>query len=436
MHRGRPTAGQADAIALQGARSADRPRCADGSDDQAGDALASARPDDGVPGQDLTAGRTQGRGLRCTLALLAQIDDRHIEARCPEIGGSRIGGSARCGDHRTPSRRHAVAIGEHAQALGQHDAGTIVVGEDERALVRARRQHDLGGAHLPQTLARQVGVRLRKMVRHPLHQADVVVIVVAEGRRARQQGDVVARAQSGKRVREPRPGRCAVDGGGRLVQQGAAHLGLLVGKDDPLAALRRRQRRSKTGRAGADHQHVAVRVRVLIAVGIGRGGGPAEACRGANPGLVELVPEGPRPHEGLVVEAGDEKRRQHVVDRPHIEAERRPMVLRADGQAVDRLDARCPIVRIDAIPAAVDREQRVWLLGAVAEDAARPVILERTADEVDAIGQQRRRHRVAGVGLDDPAVEPHGDRLRAIDAAVHSKAEGPPPPCGESLPRT
>ena len=230
------------------------------------------RSDDGVPGQDLAAGRTQGRGLRRAVALLAQIDDRHVEARCPEIRRSRVGGSARCGDHRTPSRRHAVAIDEHAQALGQHDAGTIVVGEDERALVRARRQHDLGGAHLPQTLARQVGVRLRQMVGHPLHQADVVVIVVAEGRRARQQGDVVARAESGKRVGEPRPGRFAVDAGGRLVQQSAAHLGLLVGKNDPLAAFRRRQRRSETGRAGADDQHIAVRVRVLIAVGIGRGG--------------------------------------------------------------------------------------------------------------------------------------------------------------------
>ena len=282
MHRRRPAAGQADAIAGQRARRADRPRCADGSDDQAGDALASARSDDGVPGQDLTAGRAQGRGLRRAIGLRAQVDDARPPARRPcRSARSRIGGSARRGDHGAPTRRHAIAVGEHAQALGQHDARTVVVGEDERALVRARRQHDLGRPHLPQALARQVRVRLRQVIGQPLHQADVVVIVVAEGRRARQQGDIRARAETGKRVGEPRPGRRAVDGGGRVVQQRAAHLRLLVGEDDALAAFRRRQRRGKTGRAGADHQHVAVRVAVLVAVGIGRGRRPAQSCRGA-----------------------------------------------------------------------------------------------------------------------------------------------------------
>ena len=297
--------------------------------------------------------------------------------------------------------------------------------------MRARRQHDLGRPHLPQTLARQVRVRLRKMVGHPLHQADVVVIVVAEGRRARQQGDVLARAQRGKSVREPRPGRCAVDDGGRLVQQSPAHFGLLVRKDNPLAALRRCQCRGETGGAGPDHQHIAVRVGVLIAVGIGRNGCSSEARCGANPRLVELVPEGPRPHEGLVVEAGDEDRRQHVVDRPDIEAERRPVVLRADGQAIYRIEARSAIVRIDAISAPIDREQRIRLFGAVAEDAARTMILEGTADEVDAVGKQRRGDRIASVRLDDPAVEPHGHWLGTIDTAARSEAEGSPPPCGE-----
>ena len=66
-----------------------------------------------------------------------------------------------------------------------------------------------------------------------------------------------------------------------------------------------------------------------------------------------------------------------------------------------------PIVRIDATAAAVDREQRIGLLGAVAEDAARPMILERAADEVDAVGEQRRGDRVAGVRLDGLAVEAH-----------------------------
>jgi hypothetical protein len=79
------------------------------------------------------------------------------------------------------------------------------------------------------------------VVGDPLYQAHVVVVVIAEGGRARQQGDVAARREPSQRILEPVPCRLAVDGGGQLVQQRAAHLSLLVGKNDALAALRRRE---------------------------------------------------------------------------------------------------------------------------------------------------------------------------------------------------
>ncbi len=112
-----------------------------------------------------------------------------------------------------------------------------------------------------------------------------------------------------------------------LAQQRAAELRLLVAEDDARAGLGRGERRGEARRAGADDEHVAMGVALRVAVGIGRGRRPAEARRGADARLVDLVPERARPHEGLVVEAGDEERREEVVDRADVEVERRPAVL-------------------------------------------------------------------------------------------------------------
>ena len=50
----------------------------------------------------------------------------------------------------------AILIAIAPRGVGEHHARAIVVREDQRTLDRAGRQHHLAGAHLPQTLARQV----------------------------------------------------------------------------------------------------------------------------------------------------------------------------------------------------------------------------------------------------------------------------------------
>ena len=54
------------------------------------------------------------------------------------------------------------------------------------------------------------------------------------------------------------------------------------------------------------------------------------------------------------------------------------------------------------------------------------MILERTAHEMDAVGDQRRGQRVAGKALIDAAIEAELDRRAAIDAAAlgHAKRIG------------
>ena len=75
---------------------------------------------------------------------------------------------------------------------------------------------------------------------------------------------------------------------------------------------------------------------------------------------------------------------------------------------------RAPVAHLD---------QRVRLFRTGAEDAARPVIFERAADQPHAIGQQRRGQRVARVPGIAAAVEGEIEAARPIDDAADGKAE-------------
>ena len=155
------------------------------------------------------------------------------------------------------------------------------------------------------------------MIRHPLHQADHVVVVVAEGDGARQQGHVRHRAQLGERVGDPLGRRLAVDRRLAIGEQRAADLLLLVHQDHARASAAGGERGGQASGAGADDQHVAVGVELVVAVGIGLGRALAEAGHAADEVLV-LHPEALRPHEGLVVEARHEDAVEQAVHRAEI----------------------------------------------------------------------------------------------------------------------
>src|SRR3546814_2685636 len=123
------------------------------------------------------------------------------------------------------------------------------------------------------------------------------------------------------------------------------------------------------------------------------------------------------------------------MDRADIVPERRPVILAGRLQPVEDLDHGRARVRLEAAIAAIRPDEGVRLLRTGSKDAARAVILERAADEMDAIGQQRRGERVAliaGIGL-DVKVKAHGP------AGVHPALAGDalgrhfcPPPASTS----
>ncbi len=137
--------------------------------------------------------------------------------------------------------------------------------------------------------------------------------------------------------------------------------------------------------------------------------------------FVEFLPRGFRPHKGLVVKSRAEKRREQAVDRQHIEIERRPAILAQRVEAVVKLGRRR--AGIGLAPRAIAQfDQRIRLLGPVADNAARTMIFERAPDQLDVIGQQGRGERVARKAAETLAVEGEALRSRAVDRPAGCEA--------------
>lgn len=285
---------------------------------------------------------------------------------------------------------NAVLIEIHARGRGQHDARTIVVREYHVALDRAVGEDDALGAQLPQTLARQVAARVCDMVGDAFGKADEVVVVVAESGGAGENLHIVHRLQAGNRFLRPLIAVETVDLDATVEAQRTAGFGLLVTENDLGTGMSRSKGSRKTGNAGTHHQHVAMRVAAGIVIRIRFLRGDAETGGTADDRLVDMLPCRLRPHEGLVVEAGREEGRHQVVDAADIEGQRREAVLRFDDHAVEDFLHRGTHVRLLAGAVARNVDQRVRLFGTGRENAARAVILERAADQMDVVGDQRR----------------------------------------------
>ena len=386
-------------------------------------AQLAAGANDGAAMVDLDAERARLVDRRAG-RIVANIDDRRdIDAGPLQVDRRRIGGIVGRVDADIFSDSDAIMVEIDARRRGKHDAWPVIVGEHHVALDGAGRDHHALGADLPQPLARQVMARLGEVVADPLDQADEILRVVAERRGARQHAHIVHRGKPGDSGLRPTPASLAVDLRAGLEAQRAAKLGLLVADDDAHAGFGGGQRRRDAGRAAAQHQHLAMSETRRIVVGIGLVGRHAKAGRGADIRFVDAFPGGLRPHEGLVVEAGGKHRRRDVVDRADVEGERRPAVLRDRIQPVIELLHRGAHVRRLSRRIARNRHQRIGFLGAGRENAARPMIFERAADQMDAVGDQRRGEGVALPPFKALPVESEAEPL-AVEAAGAGDAIG------------
>ncbi len=386
MHAGREAAGHQHQVALD--------RLAVAQLDP-GDAPASAGRGDRGAADDPQAGRVADRACRGT-----NIDHRgNGDARRLQCLRRAIGVVVRGHHHGTTPRQHAVAPQVGVRRASQHDARPIVAREHQGPLQRAGRQHQRGRAHLPQALAGAPGVGIATMLGQALRQSHHVVRIAAERRGARQQRHAAVPRQRGKRPVQPTLRRHAIDRCRRLGQQRAAQLRLLVAQDHPRPRRRGGNGGGEAGRAGAHHQHVAVRIALSVTIRVRQGWRAAQPGGGADHLLVDAMPRPGGILERLVVEPGGQQRRQDIVDRAEIEAERRGMVLALGAQPVVQFDLRGAQVRRAARSVADDRDQRRGFIRPGRQHAARAVVFERAPQQVHAVRQQRRGQRVAGAAL-------------------------------------
>jgi hypothetical protein len=115
----------------------------------AADALASLRRRDGVAVKDLDVASACvcRKGTRGCAPQVDDGGDRH--ARIDQVDRRRVGAVVVRHDRDAAARLHGVAVEIGPRRRGQHSAGPVVVGEDQRTLDGPGGEHDLGGAHLP-----------------------------------------------------------------------------------------------------------------------------------------------------------------------------------------------------------------------------------------------------------------------------------------------
>ncbi len=350
-----------------------------------------------------------------------RIDQRDdLGARSAQIGDRRPG-MVVVGEHdRAPAGPHGVAVDVGADRARQHHAREVVVAEHQRALERPGGEHAALRDDAPQSLARLEGGRHGDMVVDALDGGVGAVVVGRDHGGPRQQADIGHRGELGDHRLRPAMRRAIADGD-PFAETAAAEQEVLLGEDHPRAAARGDQRRHQPGGARADDQQVAERRRLLVVVGVGEGGERPEPRSAPDRRLVDLLPELRGPHEGLVVEARAEQRREQPVHGEQVEAQRRPTVLALRLEAVVELGHRGAGVRL-ATRASAQFHQGVRLLGTGGQHAARAVILERASEQAHLVGEQRGGQRVAGVALMPAPVETEAQRAGAVDQAAAREA--------------
>ncbi len=193
----------------------------------------------------------------------------------------------------------------------------------------------------------------------------------------------------------------------------AAQVRTQLGHDHARAAAAGCQRRRQPGDAATDDQHIAMDVLVHVAIRVFLLRRGAQATGVADETLVPHPGLG-RPHEGLVVEAGREQRREPAVDAQQVLRRARP------GQGTLRLQA---VVQLDLghlgvgnrLVATLELHQRRRLLDAAGQHAARAVVFPRARQHRLACRQYGRGQGVAGETLVAAAVETEVQRALAVE---------------------
>ena len=183
----------------------------------------------------------------------AGIDDLDLRARLGQGLRDRIGAVVVGRDRHALADQHGMAAQIDERRVGGHHAGPVIVRHDERALDRARRDHDPLRPDAPERVGGW---------RATLPGADEIGVIDAIGRRPGHDASVRGfdRARDGAR---PIPPVSAPDFAATMDELAADFAMIVEEKHDPSRASRGVSR-GEAGRPRADDENVAARMKLRI----------------------------------------------------------------------------------------------------------------------------------------------------------------------------
>ena len=140
----------------------------------------------------------------------------------------------------------------------------------------------------------------------------------------------------------------------------------------------------------------------------------AQPCGAADGGLIDPLPKGARPHEGLVVKARWQQRGEALCERRQIEVQAGPGVACKGLQVLACSNVGGPRVGC-ACAALADVKQARGFFHPAAEDATRPVQLEAATHLLDSLGKHCGSHGVAGKAMHIAPIELQSQGFVPVD---------------------
>ena len=218
--------------------------------------------------EDETGARGCGDGFGDRRGGRTGVDDRGDGDACRmEVGDEVVGGVVRRRHGHVLPGGHTIAAEVGAHGRGEHDAGAVVVGEDDRAVVGAGGEHDLTGTDMPDLLAHSAAIGLGDGVGAVFEGDEVVRVVAAEDGRVLHVRELFVLGEPGDGGLDPRQGVDVVDRFGRGRSRGeqrAAGNRLVVEEQGASPGLAGFPGGGESGGAGADDEDVGVHVLVFV----------------------------------------------------------------------------------------------------------------------------------------------------------------------------
>ena len=353
---------------------------------------------------------------RCSLARQLRrghrprIDDGRHTDTCGVQRERRAVGIIIVGRHDDrASDTHRVLDEIASHRAGQHDPGSVVVGEHQWLLDRTGGNHHPFRPDLPQPLdgsRRIIGLR-------PIHGHQHVVVVVACDQCAGEHPHIDCVTKFSDSTLQPLQRRHAVHFAA-LIAQAATESRFEFGDDYARAFATGGEGLVQARRPTPNDQHVAMQVVLEVLACVLACRQPSGTRRAPDQAL---VPVPTRPLEGLVVEPRWPEPVGKIEHPPAIESDAGPGIFGGRGQTLDQRLHRRPHQR-HREHAGVDSEQRVGLLHSRGQNSARAVILEAATDDAHAVREQCRSQRIASVAREPLTIAGKGQRPVTLDESA------------------